>query len=354
VRLLALMRYGRENATTRQRLLQFVPALAAAGIHVDVKPLWDPRYLRGFFAQRRANPAYVLGRFARRVAEVAAAARPGGGYDGVWLDTEALPYLPSVVERALRAAGVPVIADYDDAVWVKYAGAVNPAVRAVLGRKIERVMRSARVVIAGNAYIAEHARAAGARDVVVVPTVVDPARYPVEPERERPPFRVGYIGTPHTAGRYLERVVPALQRVQGVKLVVVGADVSYPGVMTECIPWSEESEAAAVASFHVGIMPLPDDAWERGKCGYKIIQTLACARPAIASPVGVNTELVRDDAGILATDTASWIAALERLAGDPSLRARMGAVGRARVEASYSTTSAAPLVVDAVMRAVRR
>jgi glycosyltransferase involved in cell wall biosynthesis len=366
--MLALMRYGHDNASTRMRLLQFLPALKLAGIHVDVKPLWDTRYLAGFYQGRAAGPVYVMNRYLRRIGDALGAIlsrKPS--YDAVWVDAEMLPYLPGFVEAVLAGAGIPLIADYDDATWVKYSKA-NPALRGLLGRKIERVIKRARMVIAGNAYIAEHARQAGARDVVILPTVVDPARYPVIPEPAAPPFRVGFIGTPHTASRYLHRIVPALQsaalRVPHLKLVVVGADVRYADIVTECRPWSEQTEGAEVASFHVGMMPLPDEPWERGKCGYKLIQTLACARPVIASPVGVNRTIVLGDdsehgrlqntnpAGILAADTSEWAAAIEKLAGDPELRARMGRAGRARVEAAYSLASSAPKLVTALLKLV--
>jgi glycosyltransferase involved in cell wall biosynthesis len=122
-------------------------------------------------------------------------------------------------------------------------------------------------------------------------------------------------------------------------------------VPVESHPWSEDSEGPVLATIHIGIMPLPDEPWERGKCGYKLIQYMACGRPVVASPVGVNQDIVTADTGLLAADQGAWLAALRRLAADPALRQAMGAAGRRKVESDYSLQATAPRLVQLLLEA---
>src|SRR5205807_2806167 len=132
------------------------------------------------------------------------------------------------------------------------------------------------------------------------------------------------------------------------RFVVVGArEAALDGVPAEFRPWSEATEVEDILRFDVGIMPLPDQPWERGKCGYKLIQYMACARPVIASPVGANSEIVEHGVnGFLATTDEDWRSALDMLHAAPELRARLGAAGRRKVETAYSTRVTAPRLAD--------
>ena len=124
------------------------------------------------------------------------------------------------------------------------------------------------------------------------------------------------------------------------------------GLHPEIRRWTEQTETADIADFDIGIMPLAEGVWERGKCGYKLIQYMACARPVIASPVGVNRSIIDDGAsGLLASTEAEWRSALERLRDDQPLRDRMGRAGRARVESEYSVTAVAPRLAELLRRA---
>jgi glycosyltransferase involved in cell wall biosynthesis len=220
---------------------------------------------------------------------------------------------------------------------------------------LDAVMRRASVVCAGNEYIAEHARRAGASRVELVPTVVDLPRYGATALRAPGPFTVGWIGTPLTAG-YLDAIAPALREVAGartLRLCAVGASpFRLDGVEVETPPWSEDSEAAMIRGFDVGVMPLPDSPWERGKCGYKLIQYMASGKPVIASPVGMNRTLVREgENGFLADDPASWARALTTLCDDPERRAAMGAAGRRLVAASYDLRVQLPRLAEIIRSA---
>ncbi|MCC7275125.1 MAG: glycosyltransferase family 4 protein [Alphaproteobacteria bacterium] len=352
MRVLLLSRYGRLSATSRQRHLQFLPALAAAGITVDVDALLDDGYVRRMHGGGRPRALPIAAAYARRAGRLLAARR----WDALWVEKELFPWLPAVAETILARCGARLVVDYDDAWFHRYDAHPSAAVRRLLGGKIARVMAAAHTVVAGNGYIAAHARAAGATRIVEVPTVVDTAIV-VAAEPPARPFTIGWIGTPANA-RYLDPVRPALARAcreAGARLLLVGAGAdALDGLPGTVRAWDEGREAADLADMDVGLMPLPDTPFERGKCGYKLIQYMAAGRPAVASPVGVNGTIVaHGTTGFLAAGSDAWADALLTLARDPALRRRMGAAGRARAVAGFSLAAWAPRVV-ALLRAAGR
>jgi glycosyltransferase involved in cell wall biosynthesis len=263
-------------------------------------------------------------------------------YDVVWLEKEALPWLPAFLEIA-RLQGLPYVVDYDDAWFHRYE---SHWLSPLLGHKIDAVMRVAHTVVAGNDFLARRARQAGARHVEIVPTAIDLERYqglPVAPAGET--MKVGWIGIPLNA-HYLTIAAPALRALAGeITLHVVGGPVpgELEGIPAESFPWTEDSEIARIADFDVGIMPLHDTPWERGKCAYKLIQVMAAGKPVIASPVGANRQVVQHGVnGFLAETTEQWIDALRALAADPDLRRRMGEEARKTVAEGYSTAVVTP------------
>lgn len=346
IRVLVLTRYGQLGASSRVRFFQYLPYLRSQGLELQVETLLDDEYIRRLYSGRQASPAAIGQAYFRRLGWLARSR----SFDLLWVEKELLPWLPAWAEGLLDGLGLPYVVDYDDAVFHRYGLHANPLVRTLLGRKIEAVMRHAAVVVAGNDYLAQHARSAGARRVEYLPTVVDLQRYTVQPQ-PRPGFRLGWIGTPVTAPN-LAQLQPAFAdaRVRSVvRLVLIGAGGPdpLPGVEKEILPWSEAGEVADIQSFGAGIMPLPDEPFERGKCGYKLIQYMACGLPVIASPVGVNTRIVEPGAtGLLASSGSEWTAAILELASNPGLRARLGAAGRARVEQEYSLQVAAPRLLE--------
>lgn len=343
----ALTRYGRQGASSRLRTFQYAGPLAERGIAVDVLPFFDDAYLRRLYAGAPARGA-VASAFGRRLAQ----ARAARTADLVWLEKEALPWLPWPAERALLPGRVPLVSDYDDAVFHRYDLHGNGAVRALLGRKIDRVMAASALVMAGNAYLAARAERAGARRVEIVPTVVDTDTYATDPlPSPDGRSRIGWIGTPSTWAAYMAPMLPmltALAAETGARLRIVGGGkgvAAHPEV--ESLDWTEAGEAVMIRGMDIGLMPLDDSPWSRGKCGYKLIQYMACGVPVIASPVGVNAEIVEHGVnGFLATTEAEWRGALTTLLADPGLRAGMGRAGRARVEARYALKVWAPRVAD--------
>ncbi|MGI9234475.1 MAG: glycosyltransferase family 4 protein [Woeseiaceae bacterium] len=317
-----------------------------------MRPLFSDAYLRAFY-DGESRILDVLSGYWRRIGILMVAWR----YDLVWIEKEVLPFFPAIAELLFCKTKLPFVVDYDDALFHRYDGHKSRLVRSLLGRKIDKVMRSAALVIAGNDYLADRARAAGSQHVEVVPTVVDVARYRVAEGTEKAQLVIGWVGSPSTS-HYLLALTPALSALakeHDFRLVVVGASNDALGVLpVEAWDWSEETEVEAIQAFDIGIMPLEDSPWERGKCGYKLIQYMACGLPVVASPVGVNAEIVDDGAnGFLAGSQSEWQESLGRLLDDGDLRRRMGSRGRERVEATYSLQAQAPRM-EKMMRDVLR
>ena len=344
-RLLLLTRYGRLGASSRLRMLQFVPSLEAAGFRATVSPFFDDAYLQAFYGQGARRYRDVVTAYTRRATALAGVRE----YDLVWVEKETFPFLPGPFESLLRRSGIPYVVDYDDATFHSYDIHPSVLVRRTLGGKLAPLLLGARAITAGNTYLAAYAESAGARDVRIVPTLVDVSRYRVEGDPGPGEFRIGWIGSPSTAV-LLSLVRDPLERLAQelpLRLVTIGAGRSPEiDVPTEAHPWSEDTESSLLASIHVGIMPLQDEPWQRGKCGYKLIQYMACGRPVVASPVGVNSDIVTADVGYLATDAQDWYAALRRLADDRMLRVQLGLAGRRAVETKYSLQAAAPGLID--------
>ena len=171
----------------RLRSLQYLPYLQAAGIDVTVCPLFDDGYLERLYAGRGRSIGSVALRYGIRARSL----RRAGGTDLLWIEKEALPYLPYWIERALMPSGVPYVVDYDDAVFHNYDLSGRSWVRDLLGRKIDGVMAGAAAVICGNDYLAERARKAGAVRIELVPTVVDVDRYCFPPQSKNSGLVIG-------------------------------------------------------------------------------------------------------------------------------------------------------------------
>ena len=355
LRVLALTKYGRLGASSRMRTLQYLPWLALHGVKMDVRPMVSDAMLQARYDTGHYDKAALMAAYARRVGDLLGAR----AFDLLWIEKEALAWLPLPLERALLRAA-PYVLDYDDATFHQYDLHTSPAVRRVYGRKLDGLMAGAALVVAGNGYLAQRATDAGAARVEVVPTVVNLERYDAAPALKVAGdgrASIVWIGSPSTA-RYLQTVAEPLRdlaaRTPFVLRVIGGGDVQLPGVTTETMPWTEATEAQSLQGAAIGIMPLLDSPWERGKCGYKLIQYMACALPTVASAVGANQSIVLPgETGFLASSPQEWVQSLETLLRDPSLRQRMGAAGHARVEQRYCLQVTAPHLAQLLHQAAR-
>lgn len=247
-----------------------------------------------------------------------------------WLEREMLP-ARYTFERFLRE---PIAFDVDDAIWLASPAAAKAA---------QTIARRSDVVLAGNSFIADWF-STFADDVRIVPTAVDTERFRPAGDRNDDNFTVGWTGSASTL-RYLEAVeepLRALFRDHPCARLLVIADrapafVTLDPERVQFVPWSESVETEALGKMNVGIMPLADDEWSRGKCSFKMLQYMSAGVPVVVTPVGMNKEvLARGEVGFSASRDAEWQEALRTLAADRGLAARMGAEGRRVVETRYS------------------
>lgn len=355
MKVLLLTRYDRLGASSRMRTLQFLPWLKSSGMVVTVSPLFPNAYVQGLQLGKR-NPWKMLGAYWRRLQTLLSSS----DHDLLWIEKECLPWLPSLAEKILLPARIPYVLDYDDAVFHYYDEHRSVVVKYLLGNKHPALMRNASLVVAGNPYLANFARAARAPWVEVVPTAVDLTRYvTIEAQGStvpKSPPCVGWIGQRATAD-FLRPLTPLFERLTASGLgrfAAIGIDTQALGLPMSSIPWSESSEVTSIQGFDVGIMPLMDGPFERGKCGYKLIQYMACGLPVVASPVGVNAEIVEHGVnGFLANTPQEWEYALTTLLTDPALRQRMGQAGRRKIEEQYSLQVTGPRLVELLKSAIR-
>jgi glycosyltransferase involved in cell wall biosynthesis len=253
--------------------------------------------------------------------------------------------LSALEARLLVALSRRRVFDFDDAIYVRKPRRLGDPVNDSVWRrrKFAATCRWVDVVATGNAVLAAVARPAAA-EIVILPTAIDTSAYRASTALPNDPPTIAWIGSPENL-IYLEMIRPALARLAArhpaLRLRVICSQFpDWPEVRIERVAWSSATEAASLAGAHIGVMPLTDDEWARGKCAFKLLQYMAAALPCVASPVGANTEAVLDGVtGFHARNSDEWERNLERLMVSAPLRARFGAAGHAHVEARYALRS---------------
>ncbi len=327
-RLLVLTR-GRTGAPFRQRIEPYLEGLEARGIGSKVLELdrsawgrrWQMRQVRKF--------------------------------DGLLLHRKTL----TAWDSAALGRSRPIVYDFDDAVMVQARRPDRP--HPARERRFARTVRRAALVLAGNPTLARWARAAGARRIEIVPTGLDTRRY--EPKREDAtacPLRLVWIGSRSTLKQLepFRAVFEAVGRAMPDALlrIIADAPLQVDGLTVENMAWSSETEARLLAESDIGIAPLPDTLYTRGKCGFKVLQYMAAGLPVIASPVGASADYVQDGrTGFWAEQIEEWVEAVRRLAGDAPLRHAMGRAGRERVQSEFDFSVLGPTVCGLIEEALR-
>ena len=340
LKILAFTRYTNLGASSRLRTFQYLTLLKDSNIQVTVSPLLGDSYLKNLYQNKPTNWRLVFKAYLMQLFKLFVCKK----YDLLWIEKELFPNLPAWFEKALNNLKINYIVDYDDAIFHNY-DLPNSSKNRLLPNKIAKVMQNAALVCCGNNYLADYAMRSGASRIEIIPTVIDINRYAVVETKPHSKLVIGWIGTPVTV-KYLNLIAPALQMVAKelpIQLRVIGATFECDGLDVDCRPWTEETEVKEIQDFDIGIMPLIDSPWERGKCGYKLIQYMACAKPIIASPIGVNNEIVIHGVnGFCAEHTDDWVKAFHDMYLNVHNRSVMGAKGRKIVEEKYSLQITAP------------
>lgn len=343
---IAFLISGRRAPSTRFRVLQYLPHLRAMGVACDLYASRPEKYRRAAGLGWRGSALVRRAAWWAQLALARGRSRIGRRIDVVFVEREVLAEESLWFERRFRELAPRLVLDVDDAIHLQ-----RP-------RKMAALSQLADQVIAGNSYLADAFRAAATREPIVLPTCIDAARYRprVEHASAARPV-IGWIGTPSNLP-YFAPVLGALralaaERDYELRIVTerraARESLDWRGIPVAWRAWSEPTEIDELRQFDVGLMPLIDDPWTRGKCGLKAIQYLAVGVPAVVSPVGANREVVLDgQCGYWADDPHEWLDRLRRLAGDAKLRSRLGAAGRGHVERNYSVAAHLETWIEAV------
>ena len=346
-RLLFIATHPKEAPSTRNRIFAYEPALRQAGFEVDVHTFFPSEALDAINAKHRwsRKTSWVLDGAWRRWRTLRT-----GRHELIFIHRELFPWgMPvgmAMLMAQLRQRKTGLIYDFDDAVFLPHRQD-----RPVIGKledatSVHKLMAASDAVIAGNTYLAGYARRFNER-VACLPTPVDTTRFLPARGTRHGPCVIGWIGSPSTA-KYLQSLAPALQRLSRThpfQLKVIGAGHTFamPDVPLDLRPWRLEDETNEFSSCDIGLYPLWDDAWSRGKCGFKALQFMASGVPVVASAIGMNTEIIQDRVnGLLVGSHDEWLARLTELLEDAALRRTLGMAGRQTVETRYSLQQLAP------------
>ncbi|MBI5180518.1 MAG: glycosyltransferase family 4 protein [Nitrospirae bacterium] len=363
MKLLYLSKYSSIGPSSRYRIYQYLPYLAEYGIDVDVRPLLKDRYfgiikVENFIVKNLLKMFYAAYRYIIRFFDVLDSKK----YDLVVVEHQAFPYLPFSLDYIMKILNKNIILEFDDAIYLTHP------------KKMPKLIKVSKAVIVGNDFLKEYAVKYN-KNVKVVPTVIDMRRYPPplnplpqgegrfgqenqnkaipsplvgEGKGEGDRIIICWIGLAYNID-YLKQLTDVFRKLSDKIFlkIISNKGIEIEGVNIIFKKWSIETEVEEIQGSHIGIMPLNDDEWSRGKCGLKILQYMAAGIPSVASPVGVNKEIISDGVnGFLASSEDEWYEKLLKLCDDPELRKRMGNAGRKTVEDKYSINIWAPRLAE--------
>ena len=348
MRVLGLALYGPLAASTRHRMTQYKEGLGKIGITLETHYLLSDRYLEKRFARDTLPYWDMLKSGFIRLRQLTQQKQ----FDCVMVYCEIFPLLPSFIEKFLLNR--PYIYDLDDAFFLKYQCNNHGLFSKLLKNKVDSLISNAAAVTAGNEYLADYARRLNP-NTITLPTVIDEKRYILAKRKSSEIFTIGWIGSPSTS-IYLEQVFDALSilgKEAPIQFVVVGADsISIPNVNVINLPWSESTEIDIISSFDVGIMPLPDSDWAKGKCAFKLIQYMACGIPSIGSPVGANCTVLNSSCGFFAKSKEEWVEAVRKIRDSPELQGVLSKNARERALDFFTISENLPKLEKAIVSLV--
>lgn len=327
----------------RFRCEHFIPILQQNGYEITYSNLltaWDDKYF--YQPKRYAIKAFIFCKaFLRRCFDVIRARK----YDCIFIYREAFMIGTTLFERGLAKSGKPIIFDFDDSIWISDISEGNKNLSWMKrSSKTDEIIALSKLVIVGNQYLADHAKLFN-NNVEIIPTTIDTNYHKPTEKQAKGTIYIGWTGS-ETTIRHFKLIIPVLKRIKekyGDKVSFIqisNVTSECPEIGLETVVWNAKDEIAQLQRIDIGIMPLPDDAWAKGKCGFKGLQYMALEIPTIMSPVGVNTEIIDDGKnGFFATTDDEWFAVLCKLIDDADLRKNIGEEGRKTIVARYSIDS---------------
>ncbi len=331
-------------ASQRFRFEQYLSQLTKNGVSYTTEPFFSEEGYRAFYQRGNlvSKIRAIVHSYVKRYLLLLRLRK----YTFIFIHREATPLGPPIIEWVIaKVLRKKIIYDFDDAIWLTDNTSESRFEKFLRWRrKVASVCRWSYRVSCGNGYLAEYARQFNTQ-VVVNPTTIDTDATPIRstPSHESK-VTIGWTGSYSTL-KYFRQLVPTLQALHrqypAVDFIVIADQDPVPALSNyHFIRWAADTEKADLLRFDIGIMPLPDDPWTKGKCGFKALQYMAIGIPAVVSPVGANCEIVRHDVeGYWSTTPDEWFSHLEALILDPDKRLAMGKRGRERVERYYSLSA---------------
>jgi len=350
-KILSLTKYGYAGPSSRYRFYNFKKCFENHGYVVTLNSFFNDRYFEKTSKLKRMLDIFWA--YIQRIILLLGLAILPKRYDVILVEYELIPYFPPFFEYLLNRRGYKYIVDYDDPLFHRYDMHNNPLIRFFLKNKISKVIYYATNVIVCNDYLKDYAKKYN-DNLIMLPTVVKHLdSYILASDNKKNickddfPVTIGWIGS-KTTSKFVVDILPAIERMSkdnNVRFTLVGFDYTLltddekERCNIDIVPWTEESEIMEIAKMDIGIMPLRDNPWTRGKCGFKLLQYMSCSKPVIASPVGVNNNIVGHENGLLANSIDDWYNAFEVLCNDGVLCQNMGNNGLNQVKNRYNYSS---------------
>lgn len=240
----------------------------------------------------------------------------------------------------LKLKSKKIIFDFDDAIWIESTSTVQNIIKKP-SHKTPVYIKQSNTIIAGNKYLCNYAQSYNS-NCIIIPTVIDTDYFIPIPhiKNQQQNITIGWMGS-HSTVAHLKQLIPVLKQIQhkypNIKFKFIGKKEFLPELNVYIEDWNKNTEIQTLNSFDIGIMPLPNDEWSKGKCGLKLLTYMACEIPCIASNIGVNKEIIeKTSGGLLCNNEQDWLHNLSLLIQNPELRQQLGAQGRKNVEKYYS------------------
>ena len=329
--------------SSRYRSYAYHSYLKANGFEITVHPLFPSFYLSFFYKWGRKPVFTALYAYARRFFQSVFIKK----YNIIYIEYELFPYLPFWLEQWLLRKQKHIVIDYDDAVFHNYDNSKNKLVQRWCGDKIYRLVALADVVITGSPYLTK-TLLPYAKEVVEIPTSVSIQLYNSTvaahiSTKEKQTFRIGWIGSATTSRFVLliKDCLLQLHEIYNIKLVLIGFDTKLEkelqGLPYINYKWQQETEIALLKTCDVGIMPLPNEPFTQGKCGFKLIQYMACGLPTVSTPLEANIKINHGNDNLFATTTYEWYSCLSLIIQNGSFYKKSGVKNKDIVQQFYAT-----------------
>lgn len=333
------LKYSRISASARLRFIEYFKMLNESGYKLVVKSLFDEKYFKNKIINNQIFFLNLIISYIKRIIQILL--HPFN--TKVVIQIELLPYMPAILERILIWKGCKIILDLDDAFFHRYDQSNNILVNIFLKKKYNYIFENTYRVIVGSRYLEKKTKLLGAKKVVVIPTGVN-FNYTKKfiNNVKKKEFSIVWIGSPSTT-MYLANVIPALRifcsMYNNIKIRIIGAkDFNLESLPIEFYNWNENEEYYLLSECHVGIMPLFNDSWAKGKCAFKLIQYMSVGLPVIASPVGENLNVVTQNInGFFAKNTEEWVKYFDLLYKNRKLRKTLGKNAIKTIYMKYDT-----------------